>query len=263
MDTRLKAFENITSDGISCTWQFTVDTRMMDLNRVLRPDFLLGLNQQSGEYLFIANGLDNRGLQEMGIACVYTRIAINYERPVMLGESLNLRTALSCRRAYVMKRDLHVYDSTGERAASVFTEAVAMDTASRSALKGERCSVFDCIECVECSASPKISRVKLIDALEKVGDYPVLYGDIDYNLHMNNTKYINLLLAFIPDGMGGKWLKSAEMEYHSECCAGDILRVFRGTDTQGAYIFSVHGTARDGSDEEKFRAKVVLGDITE
>lgn len=261
MDAKLRASENITSDGINCTWQFTVDTRMMDLNRVLRPDFLLGLNQQAGEYLFIANGLNNKDLQEQGIACVYTRIAIEYQRPVMLGEELNLRTALSCRRAYVMKRDLHVYDSIGERVASVFTEAVAMDTATRSVLKGERCSIFDCIECCECAASPKISRVKLVDDLKEVGAYPVLYGDIDYNRHMNNTKYINLLLDFVPGGMDGKWLKSAEMEYHSECRAGEVLKVLMTEGSYGAFVYSIRGTSRDGVEEEKFRARVVLGDL--
>ncbi len=261
MDAKLRTSENIACDGINCTWQFTVDTRMMDLNRVMRPDFLLGLNQQSGEYLFLANGLNNKDLQENGIACVYTRIAVNYERPVMLGEELNLRTALSCRRAYVMKRDLHVYDNIGERVASVFTEAVAMDTCTRSVLRGERCSTFDCIECIECADSPKINRVKLAENMEEVGTYPVLYGDIDYNCHMNNTKYINVLLNFIPDGMSGKWLRNAEMEYHSECRAGEILRVLMASDAEDAYIFSIHGTTRDGNEEEKFRAKVTLGEI--
>ncbi len=261
MDEKLRASENITSDGVNCTWQFTVDTRMMDLNRVLRPDFLLGLNQQAGEYLFLANNLNNRDLQECGIACVYTRIAIEYQRPVMLGEELNLRTALSCRRAYVMKRDLHVYDSIGERVASVFTEAVAMDTATRSVLKGERCGIFDCLECCECAPSPKINRVKLIEGMEEVGTYPVLYGDIDYNRHMNNTKYINVLLNFVPEGMDGKWLKNAEMEYHSECRAGEKLKVLMAEDYEGAFVYSIRGTSREGTEEEKFRAKVVLGEL--
>lgn len=261
MESKLSVSENIACDGVNCTWQFNVDTRMMDLNRVLRPDFLLGLNQQAGEYLFIANGLNNKDLQECGIACVYTRIAIRYDRPVMLGEKLNLRTALSCRRAYVMKRDLHVYDAAGEHVAGVFTEAVAMDTCTRSVLKGERCKVFDNIECMECALSPKISRVKLAENMTEVGTYPVLYGDVDYNKHMNNTKYINVLLNFAPDGMEGKWLKNAEMEYHSECRAGEVLKVLRGTDSDGAIIYSIRGTSRDGNEEEKFRAHVVLGDL--
>ena len=261
MASNLSFSENITSDGVNCTWQFTVDTRMMDQNRVLRPDFLLGLNQQAGEYLFIANGLDNKGLQDCGIACVYTRIAIEYRRPVMLDERLNLRTALSCRRGFVMKRDLHVYDSVGERVASVFTEAVAMDICTRSVLKGERCSVFDNIQCMECAVSPKISRVKLSDGMEEVALYPVLYGDIDYNGHMNNTKYINLLLAFVPGGMSGKWLKSAEMEYHAECRAGEKLRVFMSENEDGTYVYSIRGTSRDGADEEKFRAHVELEEL--
>lgn len=261
MASKLNVSENIACDGVNCTWQFTVDTRMMDQNRVLRPDFLLGLNQQSGEYLFLANDLNNKDLQECGIACVYTRIAITYQRPIMMDEALNLRTALSCRRAYVMKRDLHVYDSIGERVASVFTEAVAIDTCTRSVLKGERCSFFDRLECMECAVSQRISRVKLSDGMQEVGTYPVLYGDIDYNRHMNNTKYINVLLGFIPGGMMGKWLKSAEMEYHSECREGENLKVLMAECDDGAYVFSIRGTSREGAEEEKFRAKVMLGEL--
>ncbi len=258
MDSKLTFSENITSDGVNCTWQFTVDTRMMDLNRVLRADFLLGLNQQAGEYLFIAGGLDNVGLQEKGISCVYTRIAVEYKRPVMLGEKLNMKTALSCRRGFLMKRDLHVYDSIGERVASVFTEAVAMDIETRSVLKGERCKVFDCIECAQCEESAKISRVKMSGELTEVGTYPVLYGDVDYNGHMNNTKYINVLLGFVPGGMDGKWLKSAEMEYRAECRAGDVLKVLTAEDSYGGLLYSIYGTAASGGDEEKFRAHIII-----
>lgn len=258
MASSLSFSENITSDGVNCVWQLTVDTRMMDLNRVLRPDFLLGLNQQAGEYLFIACGLDNIGLQAEGISCVYTRIAIEYRRPVMLGERLSLKTALSCRRGFLMKRDLNVYDGIGERVASVFTEAVAMDIETRSVLKGERCKVFDCIECAQCEKSAKISRVKGSGEFAEAGTYPVLYGDVDYNGHMNNTKYINVLLNFIPGGMSGKWLKNAEMEYRAECRAGDVLHVLIAEAPEGGLLYSIRGTAADGSEEEKFRAHVVV-----
>ncbi len=262
MASDIRVSENIACDGINCTWQFTVDTRMMDLNRVLRPDVLLGLNQQAGEYLFLANDLNNKGLEECGIACVYTRIAVHFERPVMMDEALNLRTALSCRRAYVMKRDLHVYDAIGERVAGVFTEAVAMDICTRSVLRGDRCSVFDNIQCMECAISPKISRVKLAENMEEIALYPVLYGDIDYNGHLNNTKYINILLGFVEGGMKGKWLKKAEMEYHAECRAGEVLKVFRGINEDGSLVFCIRGTSREGNEEEKFRAHIVLEELS-
>ena len=51
------------------------------------------------------------------------------------------------------------------------------------------------------------------------------------------------------------------MEYHSECRAGEILKVFRGTDSDGALIYSIYGTSRDGNEEEIFRAHVVLEKI--
>lgn len=248
--------EKITATSTVCRWEFTVDTRMMDMNRVLRADWLLGLNQQSGEHLFKCVGLGNEMLEKQGIATVYTRIRLLFDRPVMVDEKLTLTTAMSFRRGPIMKRDLDLFDENGEHAGGVYTEAVAMDVDTRSIMRGERCAVFDIVPCPENSRGALMPRFRLPQVMEEVGSFTIGYADIDFNGHMNNTKYINFVLGFADGGMKGRYLKEADMEYHAECRGGETLTVRRGTDGDGQVItFS----GADGT--ERFRAKIMLGDI--
>lgn len=249
---RVTAEEKITADASGCRWDFTVDTRMMDENRVLRPDWVLGLNQQSGEYLFRCVGLDNAILEQQGVAVVYTRIWEHFERPVMLDENVELDTFMTLRRGSLMKRTANL-SVNGEQVASVCTEAVAIDTSTRSMLTKEKSGVFSCVPCPN-TDNIKLTRFRTPENIEKVGTFDIRYADIDFNGHMNNTKYINVLLGFIPGGMKGKWLCDALMEYHAECRAGDTLTVMRGTDGD-SFVFSLLGD--DGT--EHFRAKLIVG----
>lgn len=249
---RLMAHERIDSTVSSCQWEFTVDTRMMDLNRNLRADWLLGINQQAGEYLFKCAGLDNEYLESLGISVVYTRISVRFERPIQLGEALTVKTALTCIRGALMKRDLNVYSADGERAAGVFTEAIAMDIESRSMLKNDKCKVFEGVEAPACEVAKRVSHVRLPENMTEIGTHTIMYGDIDFNGHMNNTRYITVLLGFIEGGMKGKWLRCADMEYRCECRANETLTVLYGTGENGEAIYSLCGS----TGEEKFRARL-------
>ena len=41
-------------------------------------------------------------------------------------------------------------------------------------------------------------KIKFPDGLEFIGNRKIVYSDIDYNLHMNNTHYPNMLVDFLP-----------------------------------------------------------------
>ena len=64
-----------------------------------------------------------------------------------------------------------------------------------------------------------------------VGTRPVYYSDIDQNEHLNNCRYTDIAIDFLPANMQ-KAPKSATMIYTSECRQGDMLEIC--TDVNGA-----------------------------
>ena len=70
--------------------------------------------------------------------------------------------------------------------------------------------------------------------VEKVGERPVVYGDIDRNNHMNNTRYIDMICDFLPD-VENKALRSFTINYLSESRLGEKLDIYHTSD--GGYDY--------------------------
>lgn len=61
-------------------------------------------------------------------------------------------------------------------------------------------------------------------AFEPVGSKTVLYGEVDMNMHMNNTYYMDVLWSHIPDIIS-KEITSICLRYHAEAPLGADLQI--------------------------------------
>ncbi|MBR3756135.1 MAG: hypothetical protein IKK48_03400 [Firmicutes bacterium] len=62
---------------------------------------------------------------------------------------------------------------------------------------------------------------------ERVGTKTVLYGEVDMNMHMNNTYYMDILWNYIP-GIINKEITSICLRYHAEAPLGAELKLTMG-----------------------------------
>lgn len=63
-------------------------------------------------------------------------------------------------------------------------------------------------------------------AFEEAGTKTVLYGEVDMNMHMNNTYYLDVLWNYIPDILH-KEITSVCLRYHAEAPLGAQLQMQR------------------------------------
>ena len=71
--------------------------------------------------------------------------------------------------------------------------------------------------------------------LTEVGKRSILYSDIDYNMHMNNTRYPDMLCDYMPIDAVGR-ITGMTLSYLREASYGDTLTVLRG-ESDGSYYF--------------------------
>ena len=81
------------------------------------------------------------------------------------------------------------------------------------------------------SALPKRVRIPNTLEMEEAGQRTIVYSDLDFNRHMNNTKYPDMICDYLPS-MDGKWVTSLSLSYLREAAFGDTLTVYR-TPTEG------------------------------
>ena len=74
--------------------------------------------------------------------------------------------------------------------------------------------------------------------LEEAGKYRVSYTDLDYNGHMNNTYYADVLCNYIPElAEGTHRVESLRIHYSKEAPLGDVLTIMRRKMDDSCYIF--------------------------
>ena len=72
---------------------------------------------------------------------------------------------------------------------------------------------------------PMRFRVPKTEELELLGQRPIVYSDLDYNMHMNNTKYADMLCDFMPyDKIGD--IRGISLSYLHEAAFGDTVKVY-------------------------------------
>jgi acyl-ACP thioesterase len=81
-------------------------------------------------------------------------------------------------------------------------------------------------------------RIRFPAEVEEVGCRRVVYSDCDYNGHINNTHYPDLLCDFLPDGEN-RPVEDVVINFLGEAPLGDTLTVCRAADPErdGRYLF--------------------------
>jgi acyl-ACP thioesterase len=71
--------------------------------------------------------------------------------------------------------------------------------------------------------------------VEEAGERTIRYADIDYNGHMNNTRYPDMLCDFLPN-VFSKRVMGFTLSYLHEATYGHTLKVYRA-ETENGFLF--------------------------
>jgi acyl-ACP thioesterase len=90
-------------------------------------------------------------------------------------------------------------------------------------------------EPAETLSLPARFRVPPTDTLEEWGSRRIVYSDLDYNMHMNNTRYADMLCDFMPlEDVSA--IKGMSLSYLHEAAFGDVIKIY-AKKSDGRYSF--------------------------
>ena len=73
-------------------------------------------------------------------------------------------------------------------------------------------------------------RIKRPEQGQKLCDRKVLFSDADYNRHLNNTKYAEIITDLCTDELEKKRIRDFRIVYAGEARVGDTVEIFREND---------------------------------
>ena len=202
-----------------------------DANRTVRPTQILVFMQEASNHHIKALGHDLDKLRdEQGLAFLLSKIHLALYKPLYAFEEITVETWTTPSRGFSFNRFFRIKRGDEVIAAADTTWALI------SLKTGELCKVdsfdfnFEHEEPIDIGL-PARFRVPKQELLELVGERKIVYSDLDYNMHMNNTRYADMLCDFMPYDKISQ-IKGISLSYLHEAAFGNTVKIYRADDGQ-------------------------------
>ena len=213
-----------------------------DAERRVRPSQILVYMQETANRQLENAGMsldELRDTKKLGF--ILSKIKIIFHKPLHAYDEIDARTWTCESRGFTFNRCFDIHKD-GDTVAEAISFWALVDLEGRKLVRCDGISLG-----VEPDAPLAIDvprRIKPCENdLETLGTRDIRYSDIDYNMHMNNTRYPDMLCDFMPIDKVGK-IREMTLEFLHESALGDTL-TFYGNNKDGRYYFKTVNTAGD------------------
>lgn len=204
-------------------------------NREARPSKLLMYMQETANAHLLANGLSLDGLRdERGLAFILSRIAMRFYQPLYTGDSIEVQTWICEGRGFSFDR-CFVILREGVVVAEAYSTWALLNLREKRLMKNSEFSYGFAPELP--LESELITRIRMpaLSSMESAGERRIVFSDIDYNHHMNNTNYPDMLCDFVP-GIEHRRVTAMTLSFLNEASFEHTLEVWRGEHEAGHYF---------------------------
>ncbi|MGB4303712.1 MAG: acyl-ACP thioesterase domain-containing protein [Syntrophomonadaceae bacterium] len=208
---------------------FTVEMRDVDFTGNLRLSTLFGYFQD------VANrhshnlgiGFDTI-MREFGVIWALIRIRVDIIRYPAMNEKILVETWPQKPTNLEFARDFLVYDRDGNIIVRAVSTWAILDIHTRKLKRAKLIAPDYPPFREERALDYKLRRLKPFGQLEMVYKRVIGYSDIDMNEHLNNTKYVDLLMdCFSVESHKANYVKSIEFNYVNEALPGDTIVLYK------------------------------------
>lgn len=227
-----------------------VDVHDVDFNGVAKTSSIMKYIQTAAQCQLTESGMSYDNLKRMDRAFILSRLKLEVLRPLRAYAPLTAVTYPCESRGYSFLR-CYALESDGEVVARAISIWALVNTETRGLV---RVNDFDLGLPTLPQNGLVLGAMKLPSSLTDIGGYGVHYGDVDQNMHMNNTKYPDMYSNFLP--LSGRMIRSITINYSNEAQIGEKLRVQRAEENGLFYFRTVR---RDGKINSE--AQIELCDI--
>lgn len=212
-----------------------------DLNRMVTPSALQMYMQETANHHLHDRDLDlDRMRDELRVGFLLSRITTRIYFPLRAYEKIQVQTWTVAGRGLNFERCFRVLRGD-EVAAESYSSWGLMQLDERRLLRVDEIDFpVPPEEKITPEGVPMRFRVPSAEEMEKVGTRRIGYADIDYNGHMNNTKYPDMLCDFTPD-IARQRVTGLSLSYLHEAPYGKDLDIYRapyaGKAGEQGYLF--------------------------
>lgn len=199
-------------------------------------------------------------LKPKGYAFIVTNTCIEFNRPIMLGEGILLKTWPTPPSYVVFGREYQMLSKNGELLANASSRWCLVDIKTGKLLQSKRIdnqdySTYNTSKALE-NVQWKLPAFQIEDGELKF-TLTIANSEYDHNMHVNNTRYADYCFnCFSIEELKNRKLKKFSISYVKQCHEGDVLKFYRKREADGSYL--AHGF--NGAGELVVQSRIVFSE---
>ena len=206
--------------------RYTIKWHDTDANRRLRPSQLLAYMQETANLHLRDSNMDLDKLRdEKGLVFLLSRVSVCIYHQLHAYDEIEVETWICEGKGLSFNRCFRILKEE-EIIAEAFTVWALMDLSNQKLIRQEQFEYPFGGEDPLSLSLPIRFRVPAIGEMPLVGTRRIVYSDLDYNGHMNNTHYPDMLCDFT-DEITSKEITGFSLSYLNEASYGRNLSVYR------------------------------------
>ena len=206
-------------------WHTRVATTDVGEDRLLTPSAQLRFQQEAGELHFSEGNLGFEGVAALGMAFVAVQNNCVILRRPTVGEAITVTTWSEGIRGVKFFRRYRFTDASGETLIDSVATFVLVDMKEHRMLRSSEFP-FEVLHAPDephiCPEPPRLRASKTATAC---GTHKVTVSQLDFNGHLNNTRYADIVFDFLPPKTAST-MEGFSIAFSKEAKLGDTLTVF-------------------------------------
>ena len=215
-----------------------------DAQRNVRPSKIVEYMQETANRQCESSNLPLEKLRdERGLAFILGSISLNFYKPLHAYDEIEVRTWCKEAKSYIFQRFFEIIKD-GEKVAEATSVWVLIDLNKKTMVRADSYDFlfgsFYYDEPIDQSLLLPKARIPRDAELYEVGKRKIVYSDIDYNMHMNNTHYPDMICDFLSemtDKNGAHRVAKMSLSYIKESALGATLKVMRSAMGEDGTVF--------------------------
>ena len=217
--------------------QFKIASYQMDVKGKASLTSLASLFQEIAGNHAHANGFGFKQMIKENQMWVLTRLKVEIHKFPVWDDIINISTWIVNREKFFSRRDFEIHSNNDELLVSASSGWMLLD------VKSKRPKLVDSIKmdipmlAEKLALSDELSKIEKLTIAESTANYTVQYSDLDVNNHVNNVKYIRILLdSYSYNWRSSKTILSFEINYLAEAAYNDELEILKSEINEEGFV---------------------------
>lgn len=220
---------------------FTVNFHDTDCYAQMRPSAVLMYMQEAANLHLNAYGPTMDELRSSGRAFLLSRVRVSIKHALPAYTPIEAQTWISNDDHGFSFNRYHRIMANGKVAAEAMSVWALVDIETRRPIRADEFQYNFTGDTPLDLPLPR--RIRFPGEPEEIASRPVVYSDCDYNGHINNTRYPDLLCDYLPAGETRR-VEDVVINFLGEAPLGERLTIYRAADPEDnrRYLFRTRRT---------------------